>query len=138
MKLTAHLLILFLAGCFAANQKPLAPGAMQAVAKAEKFVVRHGFTAAGHPPGLPMEPISLYDGLFGKEETVAKRKDLLKPRAVCVRSLAEVGHSVLFESAKASGSYWIVSIRPESNGWMMHQPLLSMPKDCMHVSQAAS
>ena len=136
MKISYLLFGFLLAGCSAENRRPLAPGAIDAVAIAERFVVRHGFTKSSQPADLPVERVSLYDGLFGKEETLAGRKGLLQPRAVCVRRLSETEYSVLFESAKKPGEFWFVDIRQESNGWLGHQPLRTIWKDCVRVSAA--
>ena len=136
MKIAHFLLILLLAGCSAENRRSLEPGAMEAAAKAEQFVARHGFTTAGHPAGLPVERVSLYDGLFGKEETLAGRKGLLQPRAVCVRRLPEGDYSVMFKSAKEPDEFWFVDIRKNENGWLGHQPLPTLWKDCVLVSAA--
>ena len=137
MKIVAALAVtLFLSACVSAGSEKVSPELVEAVARAEQFVARHGFTAAGHPTDLPVQRISLYDGLFGEEQTLADRRGLLRPEAVCVRSLGNEERSVLFESAKENGQYWFVSFTPGSTGWLGHQPLLSLPKDCTRVPRA--
>lgn len=134
-KLAALLIVLLLAGCTAVTRKPQSAGALEAMKKAEQFVVRHGFTAAGHPPDLPMERVSLYDGIFGLNAVVAQRKGLLQPRAVCVRHVEGAEYSVMFESAKDAGEYWFVVLPPEGSAWLGHQPLRSIWKDCVRVTR---
>jgi hypothetical protein len=130
--------IVLLGGCASGFSRVADTELLALAAQAEQFIVRHGYTAAGHPPDQPVERVSLYDGLFGEADTVASRKGTMAPSAVCVRPLPNGERLVLFESTKSPGQFWFVSLKQGSNGWVGHQTLYSIPRDCVRVPRAES
>ena len=78
------LLALLLSGCSSLNTRALNSQQQDAVRAAEAFVVRNGYTAAGHPANLPVQRVSIYDAFHSDEELIKSRKGLLETHAIAV------------------------------------------------------
>ncbi|MBM0103569.1 hypothetical protein JM946_02390 [Steroidobacter sp. S1-65] len=75
---------------------PVTPWEREAISTAETFVERNGYTAAGHPKGLPVLANDIMD--FGPADEIAQsRRNAVQPRAVGIVGVPGFGYSVLFE-----------------------------------------
>ena len=100
---------------------PLTSGEREAIATSEAFVLRNGYTAAGHPRDLPVVDNFVEDRSRTRDEIVKARHSLLKARAFGVIGTRWLGYNVMFEythqPASASfgpGRFFVVHI--EANG----------------------
>ena len=87
---------------FASLLLPLTPWERDAIASAEAFVLRNGYTAAGHPIDLPVLANDIEDYAKTPEDIANSRRGLLRTRAVGVVGSKGFGYSVLFEYAQPS------------------------------------
>ena len=75
---------------------PVTPWEREAISIAETFVVRNGYTAAGHPKDLPVLANDIMD--FGPADEIAEsRRNTVQPRAVGIVGVPGLWYSVLFE-----------------------------------------
>jgi hypothetical protein len=126
------LLTLLLAVLGAAQAQSAGPdSAEEAAQQAEAFVLRHGFTAAGHPMDQPVENVSLFDMLSSRKDLVAHRRGSLEAHATCVRPHAK-GFSVLFRSTHEKDRYLFVALEPGERPYVGHQSV-PMSEDCKPV-----
>jgi len=100
---------------------PLTSGQREEIATSEAFVLRNGYTAAGHPRDLPVVDNFGEDRSRGRDEIVKARHSLLKARAFGVIGNSWLGYNVMFEYthqpasvAFGPGRYFVVHI--EANG----------------------
>jgi hypothetical protein len=101
---------------------PLTSGERAAIATAEAFVLRNGYTPAGHPRDVPVVDNFAQDRSRTRDEVVEARHSLLKPRAFGVIGTKWLGYSVMFEytdqPASATfgpGRYFVVYIQPNGD-----------------------
>jgi len=83
------------AGCRSVS---ISPQELQAVHSAEVFVARNGYTTAGHPKDLPVQPVEIFDGLSSDQELIDQRQGQLKPNAIGVEDKDRDVYWVYFES----------------------------------------
>ena len=115
------LLILLLSGCASITARGLTPRESEAVRVAETFVVRHGYTVAGHPPNLPVQRVSIFDVFRSDDELVKERKGLLEARAVAVENKGGNVFWVYFPEIGQSDSPRIVFVRDWEAEQLFHQ-----------------
>jgi hypothetical protein len=104
---------------------PISAAERRAIATAEAYVARHGYTAAGHPPDLPVLQTDIWDRLLGSEGATAARRDRLQAKAFGVARDWPLSYRVLFEGADsptAGNCYQIVQIDAGGRANMAHSP----------------
>jgi hypothetical protein len=92
---------------------PIGAAERRAIATAEAYVARHGYTVAGHPPDLPVLQTDVMDALLGSEGAIAARRATLQARAFGVARDWPLSYRVLFEgvdSPMEDRCYTIVNI----------------------------
>lgn len=104
------LLVLLLAGCASMTVRGLTAQEAEAVRLAEEFVLRNGYTAAGHPASLPVQRVSIFDVLESDEELVKSRKGLLEAHAIAVEQKAPDAFWVYFPEPGCKDSPRIVHV----------------------------
>lgn len=76
---------------------PLMPWERGAIAEAEHFVKRHGFTDSGHPADQPVLTTDIMDNLFTREQLLEHRRGSLSEHASGIVSNGFGQRIVLFE-----------------------------------------
>ena len=102
---------------FPGQALPVTSGEREAIASAENFVFRNGYTAAGHPSHLPVVDTDITDRERTPQETVKLRYGLVKAHAFGVVGTQWTGYDVLFDYAREPpepARYFIVYV--EANG----------------------
>lgn len=115
---------LYLGEEFLMSLLPPTAAEMRAIALAEHFIERNGYTSKGHPKDLPVLQNDILDPLRGSPEEVAEmRRGTLQPHAVAV-SGAGIGFLVFFEQNPPSrhGLLRAVQIYDET-AEMVHQDM---------------
>jgi hypothetical protein len=74
-------LLLFTGSCSTWEVRPLQARELEAVSAAEAFIVRHGYTIAGHPSDQPVQNVEVLDDLATPDELVGWRRATLEPHA---------------------------------------------------------
>jgi hypothetical protein len=111
--ITASLPAVAIVVYFVSRSLPPTSGERTAIASAEAFVLRHGYTAAGHPRGLPIVAVDAAERERTTEDRVKSRNGLLKARAFGVVGSGWIGYDVLFEYAHEPpqpGRYFVVYV----------------------------
>jgi hypothetical protein len=111
----------FLAWVFVNHYLPVTKSERQAIAVAEEFVARNGFTAAGHPSDLPVLQTDIWDPLLGREAVLKSRLGSVRSHAGGVAS-AGLGTTVLFQSPKPEGYVTFVEVHG-GTAHIPHSPL---------------
>ena len=115
------LLTVLLAGCASISARQPSSEEMDAVRVAEEFVVRNGYTSLGHPAGLPVQRVSIFDVLASDEELVKERKGLLEPHAVAVEEVGPAIFWVYFPESGSKDSPRIVYVKNGQAAQLFHQ-----------------
>src|SRR5262245_2831772 len=97
-RLAGLLLASVVASC--ASSHPLDATELQAVDAAEAFVLRHGYTVAGHPADKPVENAEVLDLLATREQLVEWRRGTLCAQAFGVAKMDDGAYYVLFDWVK--------------------------------------
>jgi hypothetical protein len=85
---------LLLSACVSNPAASISTREAVAVRVAEAFIERNGYTVAGHPPGLPVLRVEIFDVLASDEELIKQRRGELEPHAMGVEN-------------KGHGAYWV-------------------------------
>ena len=78
-----------------------------------QFLSRNGYTEAGHPDGLPVQHVSLWDGLSTEDELIELRRGSLVGRPYCVLLPAEYPYTFVFKNDEA---FTAVKIEADGSG----------------------
>jgi hypothetical protein len=98
MRLSTFLAATLLGGCATSwSHQPLTEEERQSIASAETFVVRNGYTTAGHPAGLPVQNVEVLDVLATSDELTEWRRGTLRSRAFGIVRAAPSAYYVLFD-----------------------------------------
>jgi hypothetical protein len=97
MRLFVLLIAMALAACTShGGVRELTAKELSAVHSAEAFVSRHGYTAAGHPPHLPVENVEVLDPLASREDLVKWRHGTMESKAFGIAKAAPSVSWILF------------------------------------------
>ena len=98
------------------------------MAAAEAFILRNGYTAAGHPNGLPVLVNDIWDNLRSAEEVAESRRGSVQPQAFVIAGSKLFGYSGLFKPADRSGDCsvptnecMVVHVAPDGSAHVSHQ-----------------
>ena len=80
-----------------------------------QFLSRNGYTEAGHPDELPVQHVSLWDGLSTEDELKKIRKGSLVGRPYCVLLPTEYPYTFVF---KNDAVFTAVKIEADGSGWV--------------------
>ena len=108
------LVVLFLSAC----SWPITPDTAElreAESSLGQFLARHGYTDAGHPDGLPVQHVSLWDGLSTEDELRKSRRGSLVGRPYCVLLPAEYPYTFVFKNGEVVTA---VTIEADGSGWV--------------------
>jgi hypothetical protein len=94
---------------------------LEAVRLAEAFVLRNGYTVAGHPADLPVQRVSIFDVLESDDELIKSRKGLLEAHAIAVEQRAPDAFWVYFPEAGHKDSPRIVYVSGGEALQLFHQ-----------------
>ena len=94
-------MLLALLGCRSAPTRGLTSKELQAIQAAEWFVVRNGYTEAGHPANLPVQHVSIFDVFETDQELIKNRKGLLQSCAIAVKRVKHNAFWVYFPETDA-------------------------------------
>jgi hypothetical protein len=95
----------------------------RAVEAAEAFVLRHGYTIAGHPDGLPVENAEVLDPLMPRDHLVALRHGMIEPRAFGVARAKPTVYYVYFRHLSSPSSFRAVLVQQGVAVQMVHSHL---------------
>jgi hypothetical protein len=101
------LLLAVVAGC---QTVVVSEPELQAVRAAEALVTRSGYTVAGHPKDLPVQPVEIFDGMSSDQELIDQRRGQLVPSALGIEDRGEGVYWVYFESLGRPDSPRIVAV----------------------------
>jgi hypothetical protein len=101
------LLLVAITGC---QSVVISASELEAVRAAEALVTRSGYTIAGHPTDLPVQPVEIFDGLSSDQELIDQRRGQLVPNALGVEDRGEGVYWVYFESIGRPHSPRIVAV----------------------------
>ncbi len=91
-----------LTGCAAWSTRPLTEAERRSIATAEDYVLRNGYTLAGHPEGLPVMGTQIMDIFSTPEELVERRRGLFRSKAAGIVPLGSNTYYVLFDREPSS------------------------------------
>ena len=80
-----------------------------------QFLLRNGYTEAGHPADLPVQHVSLWDGMSTDQEIKKSRKASLNGRPFCVLQPAEYPYTFVFRTEESDIA---VRIEADGSGWV--------------------
>ena len=103
----------------------------------DQFLLRHGFTEAGHPDDLPVQHVSLWDGLSDDEELKKNRKATLSGPPFCVLKPAEYPYAFVFRTEEGSTAISI-SIEADGSGWVHEANPIVTRRNCMRLPDGRS
>jgi len=83
---------------------------LEAVHSAEAFVLRNGYTNAGHPEDLPVLAVEIFDGFSTDQELLEQRRGQLEPQAIGVEDRGEGAYWVYFKSIGSPDRPRIVAV----------------------------
>jgi hypothetical protein len=113
-----------LSACATVPVTPNDKSAWVAVAAAEIFVVRNGYTSAGHPQDQPVTGAEIFDILSGAKELIASRKNTLEPQSFGLRSVpGDNSYYVLFRMVHDQTQCRIVLVQNGHAVQMLHDPV---------------
>ncbi len=106
------------------------PELREAQSALDQFLRRHGFTEAGHPDDLPVQHVSLWDGLSGDAEIKRERKASLSGSPFCVLQPAKYPYTFVFRKEEAD-----IAVRIEANGsgWVHEANPVVTPRNCQRL-----
>jgi hypothetical protein len=93
----------------------------------DQFLLRNGYTEAGHPDDLPVQHVSLWDGMSTDEEIKKSRKASLKGRPFCVLQPAEYPYTFFFRTAESDIA---VRIEADGTGWVHEANPIVTRRNC--------
>jgi hypothetical protein len=97
--------------CLAADTRALSAEETAAIAAAESFVARHGYTAAGHPADRPVQHVELLDVGMSDADLVRHRQDTLEPHAFGIATAGTHQYSVLFHLTHNAPGFRVVFVK---------------------------
>jgi hypothetical protein len=112
------------AGCFAMRMHTLSPREVTAVASAEAFIARHGYTAAGHPPDQPVQNVEVLDPVASETELVRWRRDTLEPHAFGIAQIDSRAYYVLFHRTHSDPGFRAVLVQDSAAVQVVHSVLV--------------
>ncbi|MBH9554033.1 hypothetical protein [Inhella gelatinilytica] len=95
-----------------------------AVKSAEKFVVRHGLTAAGHAADLPVENIEVMDQFTDRDQLVKHRRGMVEETAFGIASVAPHVYWVLFNRPGDPKEFKAIRVEGVNAIQLVHSRLL--------------
>ena len=115
---------LALSACATAPVTPNDQSAWAAVAAAESFVARNGYTAAGHPQDLPLARTEIFDVLSEAKDLIASRKNTLEQQSFGLRPVSgDNNYYVLFRMIHDPAQCRIVLVQNGQAVQMLHDPV---------------
>jgi len=76
---------------------PVMPWERTAVAAAEEFILRNGFTLHGHPADKPVLQTDILDGIYTREKLLESRRASIQERASGIVTIGFAQRIVLFQ-----------------------------------------
>jgi hypothetical protein len=93
------------------------------VRAAEAFIARHGYSAAGHPPNLPVEVAEVLDPLSTPEQLVKDRKGQLENNAFGVAGAGNDAYYVYFHALGNASDFRAVLVQHGKAVQVVHSEL---------------
>ncbi len=125
MRLAILLFALALTACASlSSSRPPTETELAAVQSAEAFVARHGYTAAGHPAGLPIENVEVLDPIASRDDLVKWRRNTMEPKAFGIAEAAPGVSWVLFHGPGQSNGFRAVRVEGTNAVQVVHSQLI--------------
>ena len=125
MRLAILISALALTACASlGGSRPLTETERAAVQSAETFIARHGYTAAGHPAGLPVENVEVLDPIASRDDLVQWRKNTTEPKAFGIAEAAPGVSWVLFHWPGQPDNFRAVRVEGSSAVQVVHSQLI--------------
>ena len=117
---TAAFLACLTAGCLTTPAHTLSADEAAAVASADSFIARHGYTSAGHPPDQPVQNVELLDIAANDAELAQRRRDTLEPHAFGIATVGRRSYDVLFHRTHNAPGFRIVFVKDSEAVEVVH------------------
>ena len=125
MRVVILLMALSLTACASLGiSRSLTNTEFAAVQSAETFIARHGYTAAGHPAGLPVENVEVLDPIASRDDLVKWRKGTMEPKAFGIAEAAPNVSWVLFRWPGEPEDFRAVRVEGTTAAQVVHSQLV--------------
>jgi len=125
MRLAILIFVLTMTACASlGSSRPLTEEERAAVQSAETFIARHGYTAAGHPAGVPVENVEVLDPIASREDLVQWRKNTMESKAFGIAEAAPGVSWVLFHWPGQPKDFRAVRVEGTSAVQVVHSQLI--------------
>ena len=106
-----YILVFSLVSCTNVSERQLSNAEIDAVEKAESFVLRNGYMQKGYPHDVPVEKTEVLDGFLAKDELKNSRHDPLHEEAFGVIDIGGGCFYVLFRRKEPEGEIQPVIVK---------------------------